>query len=397
MGFLSTLGSFASTAGGGNVIGAGIAGIASLLGGLGQNKSQKDINATNLQIARETNANSLAIARENNAAQYKAMLDNNKWSRDTAIEMFNLENAYNTPEAQRQRLLAAGLNPAVVMNGSGSSVPANVSTPSAAGSTISPSMPSFVTPTLGAPPSVMLSAADAISKLASAGAQAAAAVKTRKEASWIDESTKAQIDEIRTRIINTEANTAYQNMIKQIEESNLPNKYKAEIAKLATSSALDILNGRDVEADIRLKDAETMLTKTNNKRANAELPLILSNLKQTFNVLKSQERANEASANASNAAADNSRAQAALSNALKKTEDSLRGEKKQQILNEIENGKYGRTVNMIETYLKAAGYNQPIWNLGAGLADTVADWLHGLFGKSKQIDDFIDFFKMQTQ
>ena len=159
MGFLSTLGSFASTAGGGNVIGAGIAGIASLLGGLGQNKSQKDINATNLQIARETNANSLAIARENNAAQYKAMLDNNKWSRDTAIEMFNLENAYNTPEAQRQRLLAAGLNPAVVMNGSGSSVPANVSTPSAAGSTISPSMPSFVTPTLGAPPSVMLSAA----------------------------------------------------------------------------------------------------------------------------------------------------------------------------------------------------------------------------------------------
>lgn len=69
--------------------------------------------------------------------------------------MFNLENEYNNPSAQVQRLVDAGLNPAT-MYGSGSVANSgDISTPSAAGSTVSPSMPSFSTPTMQTPPSVL--------------------------------------------------------------------------------------------------------------------------------------------------------------------------------------------------------------------------------------------------
>ena len=57
---------------------------------------QKSANKTNLQIARETNAANQQLAEEQN-----------QWN----IDQWNRENEYNSAYAQKQRLIAAGMNP----------------------------------------------------------------------------------------------------------------------------------------------------------------------------------------------------------------------------------------------------------------------------------------------
>lgn len=68
----------------------------SILGGLFGSKGQSNANKQNLLIARETNAANRANQEYQNA-----------WN----LEMWNKQNAYNDPAAQRSRLEAAGLNP----------------------------------------------------------------------------------------------------------------------------------------------------------------------------------------------------------------------------------------------------------------------------------------------
>lgn len=60
-----------------------------------------------------TNKANLAIARETNAYNYLLASKQNDWN----IEQWNRENAYNAPSAQRQRLLDAGLNPNLMLDG----------------------------------------------------------------------------------------------------------------------------------------------------------------------------------------------------------------------------------------------------------------------------------------
>lgn len=60
-----------------------------------------------------TNKANLAISRETNAYNYLLASKQNDWN----IEQWNRENAYNTPSAQRQRLLDAGLNPNLMLDG----------------------------------------------------------------------------------------------------------------------------------------------------------------------------------------------------------------------------------------------------------------------------------------
>lgn len=60
-----------------------------------------------------TNKANLAIARETNAYNYLLASKQNDWN----VEQWNRENAYNTPSAQRRRLLDAGLNPNLMLDG----------------------------------------------------------------------------------------------------------------------------------------------------------------------------------------------------------------------------------------------------------------------------------------
>lgn len=79
-----------------SLAGSALGGLGSLFGGLFGKKGQDDANATNLQIARETN---------------QANRDNQEYQNQWNLNMWNKQNEYNSPIAQRKRLEDAGLNP----------------------------------------------------------------------------------------------------------------------------------------------------------------------------------------------------------------------------------------------------------------------------------------------
>lgn len=102
----------------GAVIGAGISAIGSLVGNQMQNNANSNLN------------------RENQLFQAGMLHEQQNWSE----KMWNKENEYNTPLAQRQRLQEAGYNPWI--SGSGGPVSNVAQTPSSQGSTPAPaSMP----------------------------------------------------------------------------------------------------------------------------------------------------------------------------------------------------------------------------------------------------------------
>lgn len=102
--------------------GAIIGGLGSVIGGLFGSKSNSNTNRQNLQIARETNA-----------LNKELFFANQQWNE----EMWNKQNAYNTPIAQAKRLQEAGFNPYLqnIDTGSASSV-SPVSAPTMQGATM---------------------------------------------------------------------------------------------------------------------------------------------------------------------------------------------------------------------------------------------------------------------
>lgn len=86
---------------------------------------QNQFNASEAEKARNFNAEQAKLAQEYNSAEAEK---NRKFQRDSAIEMFNLENEYNDPSAQIARMKKAGINPASFSGGS--LVPASGSAPS---------------------------------------------------------------------------------------------------------------------------------------------------------------------------------------------------------------------------------------------------------------------------
>ena len=119
----------------------------SALNGYLNYQSSKNANAANLQAVRETNQTNREIAEMNNDWSLSAMREQNEWNRQQAIDMFRMENEYNTPAQQMQRLRDAGINPAVALGGSATSIAnsGDASTPTAAG------LPTPVTPQIVSP------------------------------------------------------------------------------------------------------------------------------------------------------------------------------------------------------------------------------------------------------
>lgn len=99
-------------------------------------------NNANKQIANQTNWTNLTNAREANALNDKHFKEQQAFD----LQMFNRTNAYNSPAAQRERLLQAGINPRVALGDSPAEAQ-SISSPSA-----NPAVtPDLVTPHLDAP------------------------------------------------------------------------------------------------------------------------------------------------------------------------------------------------------------------------------------------------------
>lgn len=107
-----------------SALGAGISGILGIGSSAVNAKAQNQANKYNLQAQRETNQANMAINQSQLDYAQKMYQDQvaQQW------KMFNTTNAYNSPAAQKQRYLDAGLNPYMMMGSqpaaSASSMPA---------------------------------------------------------------------------------------------------------------------------------------------------------------------------------------------------------------------------------------------------------------------------------
>lgn len=240
------------------------------------------------------------LQREFNAAEAQK-------SRDFQLDMFNRTNAYNTPKATVDRLVAAGLNPALAFGGfegasfGGSAAQASSS---AAGSS---AMPDY---------SGITSAGQAImqSRLIDAeiDLKESEAEKNRKDTSWIDRLNSAQegkylsgvLVDISTKDLNEE-------QAKNVVE--LRDQIKATVDNLRSNTALLTNQSSLIAKDIDWYDL----------KQNQQLYESCSRVQEFFSradlnkvqayrlsvLLSSEVLKNEAFSNALNASADKSRAE----------------------------------------------------------------------------------------
>ena len=109
--------------------GGAIAGAGSLIGGLFSSSGSRYAARKQLQAVRETNQMNYQIAQQNNAFNER---------------MWNLQNEYNSPTAQRARLEAAGINPYLMLDGSSTGVAQSAPTADTSGTQVAPDLGSTI-------------------------------------------------------------------------------------------------------------------------------------------------------------------------------------------------------------------------------------------------------------
>lgn len=110
--------------------GAGIiSGAGSLIGGLFSSSGSRYAARKQLQAVRETNQMNYQIAQQNNAFNER---------------MWNMQNEYNTPSAQRARLEAAGINPYLMLDGSSTGVAQSSPQADTSGTQVAPDVGSTI-------------------------------------------------------------------------------------------------------------------------------------------------------------------------------------------------------------------------------------------------------------
>lgn len=108
---------------------AAVAGVGSLIGGLFSSSGSRYAARKQLQAVRETNQTNYQIAQDNNAFNER---------------MWNKQNEYNTPSAQRARLEAAGINPYLMLDGSSTGVAESAPTADTSGTQVAPDVGSTI-------------------------------------------------------------------------------------------------------------------------------------------------------------------------------------------------------------------------------------------------------------
>lgn len=216
-----------------------------------------------------------------------------QFERDFWKEQFDAENAYNTPEAQMQRLIQAGINPAAVF-GQGTNSSAMGASPSAspssssqssfgsapsgssagstgAGSYSQPSYPNFA--------SDLKSLADAFGSVARAGLDKANEKATLGKL-------QGEIDNMMADTKYKEAMSSYTNVQKQMADAKVP--YAARLA--AAEYVGQLLKNNSEAADAALKRAEGILADEKSSRLRLEWPILQENLKRTGQLILEQQK-----------------------------------------------------------------------------------------------------------
>ncbi len=167
-----------------SALGSGlISGVGSLIGGLFSSNGSKQAAKYQLQAVRETNQANREIADQNNKFNER---------------MWNLQNEYNTPQMQRARLEAAGLNPYLMMDGGSAGIAQSAPTADTSGTQVAPDIGNTIAGGYQAMGNSIISAASQIAQMSyNNDLQQANVAKTKAEAMNAD--LQNQYDDLRNQ------------------------------------------------------------------------------------------------------------------------------------------------------------------------------------------------------
>lgn len=231
------------------------------------------------------------------AATNKAQMELAKYQYEKNLEMWNRQNEYNLPSAQRQRLIDAGLNPAL-MYGSGHI------------SNVAADAPSYDAPHLSAYTNFGdFGASGAINAYLSASKNVAE-VDNIEEDTNVKKWNQQLVQMQRYQIINDIAETQLRIARTQIEKKYWEGLAKSSYEKLKQEVDNLELQGDYIKAEARERNASAELTEENAETVRQSRPQIIKNLAAQGDLLNKQALAAVAAANASNASANASNATA---------------------------------------------------------------------------------------
>lgn len=269
----------------------------------------------------KANKQNIALQRETNALNYQMFQEGNAFNRQMAFDMFNAENAYNTPAAQVERLKDANLNPALVAEGATATTGnGDASTPSAAAA--APMVAPSVQP-VGSPFENMF---DNVEKLASAFQKVNAGNLSTAQKEFVLEQAKSE----RLDQINKEtSNAILQAYGMKDADASVKEKLK-KIEDLDSQISLRVKQGDLAEAEKLLKKAQEVAQGNQNKLFDSTFNYLVEQEQERLNLLKKEvitegERAitERSKQNLNNAAAANERSQIDINNeTLKRLQDT---------------------------------------------------------------------------
>lgn len=240
------------------VLGAAGGVASSVIGGSSASRATRDTNNTNLALARETNAQNYQIFQE--SKDFSREQADTQWEREK--EMFNMETGYNNPVQVVNRLRAAGINPALAMNGSLGSAMSSAASGGQPQMAATPSAPTMVAPQMqsSAPyyANMATGISDAMFKASQIAKNFAEAKKTGVDTERLEKSLQAYIDE-------QEASAKIQKLNAYLLEKYGDQKHSGEVNKLFKEIDNITLQGDLLNAQYRLTHLEGNIKATEDK------------------------------------------------------------------------------------------------------------------------------------
>lgn len=284
---------------------------ASILNGVGNYYSQKAANAANLQATRETNEMQRQIAQMNNDTAISMMRENNEWSRQQAIDMFNMENNYNSPLEQVKRLRAAGINPAVALGGSTTSIAnsGDISTPQSS-PVPAMSMPQFTPPHFQAVQPITTGFISALKDFASMSVDEA---QSKRITALLEEELQGlKLDNDAQRIANNLEMT-FGSQLRQAQYNLMVGQLSKE---MASSHLMDVQSETELEKQLNIM-YDSFLKKAQGVLSQKQIDVFNEKWEYEKADYKSRWSVNRATANNANAQAGKARAETQTINEIR--------------------------------------------------------------------------------
>ena len=268
-----------------SALGAGIiSGAGSLIGGLFSSGGSHYAARKQLQAVRETNQTNWQIAQQNNAFNER---------------MWNMQNEYNTPEMQRARLEAAGLNPYLMLNGASAGIAESAPTADTSGTQVAPDIGNTIAGGYQSMGNSIASAASQIAQMAFQNdLQKANVAKTQADAQNSD--LQNQYDALRNQFAAAQFLTDLRLKQKQGDIS----QYEADYLRDSMQDRLDAVKFQNTLTGSQssyynqlagLYDVQRRIEDTNLKWLDKEKQVAIMAAIQNARTAASQMRLNDAS------------------------------------------------------------------------------------------------------